>query len=117
VVRREADRPRVGADVREAERPHLLDEQAQHAVADGRVADRGALLRRDAHRDELLDRTTVRREHAEGPVARAGDLDGELDDALEHGVERRAPTRGSSRPRSARDLAGWAGSAPTWAKA
>ena len=72
----------------EPERPDLLDEQSQHPVAHGRIADRGALLRRDPYRDEFLDRAAVGRQHAQCPVPRVGDLDREFHDPLQDRIER-----------------------------
>ena len=51
------------------------------------IADRGALLRRDALGDELLD-PAVLAEHAERSVAGVRDVHRELDDPLQDGVER-----------------------------
>ena len=63
-----------------------MDEDAEDPVSDGEVADRSTLLRRDAGRDEFGQPPLL--DHAERTVAGAGDLGGELDDALEHCRER-----------------------------
>lgn len=57
-----------------------MDEDAEDPVSDGEVADRSTLLRRDAGRDEFGQPPLL--DHAERTVAGAGDLGGELDDAL-----------------------------------
>ena len=57
-------------------------------VTDRRVTDRGALFWGHTDRDELLDRTVIGRQHTESSVPGTGDLDRELDDALQHRVER-----------------------------
>ena len=58
-------------------------------VAGRRVAEGSAFLRGDPYRDELLDQPAVGREHAERPVPGTGEIDGQLDDAEEHRVERK----------------------------
>ena len=63
-----------------------MDEDAQDPVPDGQVSDRPTLLRRDAGRDEFGQPPLL--DDAERTVAGAGDLGGELDDALEHSRER-----------------------------
>ena len=88
MVRREPDRPRVGADVRDPQRTSLADERAEEAVAGRGVTERGALFGRDPDRDELLDRPAVGCEHPEGSVSRVGEVDRQLDDPQEHRVER-----------------------------
>jgi len=56
-------------------------------VSGRRVTERRALFGRDPHRDEFFDRSAVGREHAEGSVACAGEVDRELDDPQQHRVE------------------------------
>jgi hypothetical protein len=71
VIRREPDRPRIRADIRDPKRMGFGDEGSQETMARRRVAEGGALLRRDPHRDELFDQPSVGREHTERAVSRA----------------------------------------------
>ena len=83
VVRRESVRVRMIADPGDAHRRGLADEEPEDPMADGRIADGGSLLVRDADRDELLDRA-ARRQDAECAVRGVRELDRELDDASKH---------------------------------
>ena len=74
----------------------LADQGSEQSVADGWVAERRSLLGRDPDRDEVLDRPAVRRQDAERSVACAREVHRELDDPLEHRVEREL--RGEDHP-------------------
>ena len=88
VVRREPHRSRVRADVGDPQRALFAGEGSEQAVAGGRVPERRSFLGRDPDGDEVLDRPAVRRQHAERSVPCAREVHGELDDPLEHRVER-----------------------------
>ena len=79
----EAVGARVVADVGEAQRPRLLDQQAEHAAPARQVADRAPRLLVDAVGDEALQLVAVLVEHAERGVAGAGQLAGDLEHAAE----------------------------------
>jgi hypothetical protein len=87
MIRGEPDRPRVGADVRDAQRTRLADECAEEPVAGRWITERGALLGSDPDRDELLDRPAIGREHTQGSIPGAREVHRELDDPLEHRIE------------------------------
>jgi hypothetical protein len=86
VVRREADRARIGRDVGKSQRLPFFDQRAQDAAAVRGGADRFTLLGGDAGGDELHE-IAVRADDAKGPVPGVGDLDRKLDDALEYGFQ------------------------------
>ncbi len=71
------------ADVGEAQRPRLLDQQSEHATAAGQVADSPSRLLVDAAGDEALQLLAVAVEHAERRVPRPGQLAGDLEHPLE----------------------------------
>jgi hypothetical protein len=75
------------ADLGDAHRASFPDQEPEDAVADRGSADRRPLLIGDAARDEALDPRGVFAEYAQGSVPCRGQLDGELDDAAQHGVE------------------------------
>ncbi len=77
------------ADVGEAQRPRLLDQQPEHAAAAGQVADRPPRSIVDAAGDEALQLLAVAVEHAERRVPRPGQLTGDLENPVEDdlGVE------------------------------
>ena len=97
VVRREAGRPRVGADLGDAHRSSFPDQQPEDAVTHRRVADRGSLLVGHALGDESLDARSVLAEHAERSVTGPGDRHGQLHDPLEHGFKVELRREGESR--------------------
>ncbi len=69
----------MAADVGQAQRPRLLDQQAEHAAAARQVADRPPRLLVDAVGDEALQLVAVLVEHAERGVAGTGQLAGDLE--------------------------------------
>ena len=77
------------ADLGQAQRARLLDQQAEHAAPARQVADRPPRLLVDAVGDEALQFVAVLVEHAEGGVAGPGQLAGDLEHLLEDhlGVE------------------------------
>jgi hypothetical protein len=84
VVRREADRARVLGDVVEPQRPGVIDQHPEDAAPNRDLADRRPLGVAEARRDELGD-GAVASQHPQRPIAGAGELDGQLDDALQGG--------------------------------
>ena len=60
----------------------LTNENAEDPTSAGEIADRCALLFAQPARDEVAEFHSVRRQHAHGTVLSAGQLDGEIDDAL-----------------------------------
>ena len=75
------------ADVLEAQRPRLLDQQPEDAPAAWEVADRPVRVGVDPGGDEALELLPAVVEHADGRVARAGDLAGDVEQLLEHGLD------------------------------
>ena len=75
------------ADVLEAERPRLLDQQPQDPPAAREIADRPMRVRIDPGGDEAREFLPAIVEHADGRVARAGDLAGDVEQLLEHGLD------------------------------
>lgn len=86
VPRREADGPRVAAEVGEAQRLRVVDQRAEHAAPGRERADQRARLLVHAVRDEAAD-ATVGPEHAERAVAGAGQPAGDLDDVAQLRVQ------------------------------
>jgi hypothetical protein len=89
VVWREAVMAWILGDIGDPDRRSVgpaMDEDAVDPVPNGEDSDRSTLLRRDAGRDELGQPPLL--DHAKRTVTGAGDLGGELDDALEHSRER-----------------------------
>ena len=78
-----AERARVGADVVQAQRPRVVDEQAEHAAALGRVADDPAALVVDPAGDEPRDPLAVGVQDPQRGVARAGQLARGLEQMLQ----------------------------------
>ena len=78
VVRREADRARIGPDVGEPQRPGVGDEHAQDPPAGREVADGGALVVAETGRDELGQLVARLVEHADRPVPRPRQIAREL---------------------------------------
>ena len=104
VVGREADRGAVVGQVAQAQRAGVLDQHAEDAAADRDVADRRPLLVADAGGDELGD-GAVPAEDAQRPVAGAGELGGQLDDALQD--DRELQVGGEGQPASNRRSPSW----------
>ncbi len=71
----------MAADVCEAQRARLLDQQAEDASPARQVADRAPRLLVDAVGDEALQLVAVFVEHAERRVAGAGQVAGDLEHA------------------------------------
>ena len=88
VVRREADRARVGGEVVQAERLRVADQDAEDPAAVRQVADPLVCLVVDTGRQEALERAAGAVDHAQRGVLRAGQLGGGLDDPLQDRVER-----------------------------
>ena len=87
MVRREPDRPRVGHEVVEPDRPVLADDEAEDPVALRRGADARPVRAADPARHELLDRA-ARVLDPEGRVARTGQGADPVHDDLQHPVDR-----------------------------
>ena len=77
---------RMLADIVEAKRVRLADQDAQHAAAAGQLADHLARLLIDPVGQELLERGAPLVEDADRRVAGAGDLAGSREDSVEHGL-------------------------------
>ena len=75
------------ADVGEHERARVLDQHAEDPAATRQVADRGVGRGVDAAGEEALERPALLVEHADGRIARAGQLAGGLEQPLEHDLE------------------------------
>jgi hypothetical protein len=82
VVGWEADRTRVAGNLGQAQRAGVGDQDAEDAPPYRDVPDRRPFGVADAGGDERRD-DAVAAEHAKRPVAGAGDLGGQLDDALQ----------------------------------
>ena len=82
----EAGARRVGADVGNAERATLGDDQPEEPVALGQRAETPSLLGRDAARDEALDAPSVV-DDAERRVLRADQAADAIDDELQDGLD------------------------------
>jgi hypothetical protein len=87
VAGREAVRARVLAEVREAQRPRLLDEQAEDPAPAWQVADGAVGSRVHAAGEELRELAPALVEDAERGVPRAGEFARGLEHAVEHDVE------------------------------
>ena len=114
VVRWKAHRTRVVRDFVQPQRLRVADQDAEDAAAVRKVADRRVRLGVDPRRQEPLERLAGLVDHAEGRVARAGDLRGRLDDALQQRIERELGAERDPRVRRGRG-AGRAG-APRWSR-
>jgi hypothetical protein len=75
----------------QTQRPGVVDQHPEDAAADRDVADRRPLLGGHPGGDELAD-PAVAAEHSQGPVAGAGQLRGQFDDALQRDRERQLRT-------------------------
>ena len=75
------------ADVGQHQRARVLDQQAEDPAPAREVADRRVRGRVDAAGEEALERPPLRVEHADGRVARAGQLACGLQQPLEHDLE------------------------------
>ena len=75
------------AEVLEPDRPGVLDQRPEQALALGEATDR--VDRRVVHADvdELLEAGAVGRDHAQGAVRRVDELARGLDDPAQHGLE------------------------------
>ena len=71
---RETARVRVLAKVLEPERPRLLDQQPEDAATAGQLPDPAVRGVVDAGRDESLELLAALVEHADGRVARTGEI-------------------------------------------
>jgi len=87
VVGREADVARIVRDALQAQGLGIPDENAQDPLADRERSDCLALLGRDAGRDEVQE-PAVRTDDSQGSVSRIRQFDRQLDDPLQHYVER-----------------------------
>ena len=88
MARREPDRAWILAEVAQPQRLAVADQHAEDAAAARQVADRRLRLVVDADGDELLEPGPEPVDHAERAVARAGQLDRRLDQALQQRLER-----------------------------
>ncbi len=70
----------MAAEIGQAERPGIEDEQPENAMALGQVSDGLGHLGRDAHADKLRQPIAALRHNAESSVAGTDDLDGGGDD-------------------------------------
>jgi hypothetical protein len=95
MVGREPDRAGVLGDVTQPQRGSVVDEHAQDAPADRKVADRGPLGLGHAGGDELAD-GAIGAQDAEGAVAGAGQVGGQVDDPLQD--DREQQLRGEGEP-------------------
>ncbi len=86
MVGREADRHVVPAEVAQAQRGRVLDQQPEQALALGQVAHGGTRPFVHAHVDEL-GQIVARAEDPQRAVAGSDEIDGGLDDALQRRVE------------------------------
>ena len=75
------------ADVLEPQRPRILDQQAEDPAPAGQIADRPVRLGIDPGGDEALELLPAIVEDADGGVARAGDLAGDVEEPYEHRVD------------------------------
>ncbi len=75
-------------EVGKPDRTRLPDHQAEDPVPARRRADSRPELRRDTVCSEAFEQAPIRREHANGRVARADELGGGLDYVLEHAFDR-----------------------------
>src|SRR3954452_18915218 len=75
------------ADVRETERPGVLDQHAQYAVPLGKVSDARARGAVDPERQEPLEAVAAVVQDAERGVPSTGEVAGGVEDGLEHGLE------------------------------
>src|SRR4051794_41183879 len=83
---REAIGARMVAEVLEPQRARVLDQQPEDAPPPRQVPDRTMGLCVHAGRDEALELPAAVVEHADGRVARAGDLAGNVEELLEDGI-------------------------------
>jgi hypothetical protein len=86
VREREAVGLRMRADVLEPERPRFADQHAEHPAPARQVADRTMRVLVDPPREEPLELLTAVVEHADRGVSRAGQLDGDRQQLIEHGL-------------------------------
>jgi hypothetical protein len=75
------------ADIAQAQRLGIGDQDAQDAMPFGQVADSGSSLVVDAEGDEPLESLAVRVEDSECGIARPSEITGRLQDALQHGFQ------------------------------
>ena len=75
------------ADVGHPQRPRIADEDAEDPVPPGQVADRAVDVRVDPAGQEALELLAALVEDPQGGVARAGELAGHLEDAVEDDLE------------------------------
>ena len=75
------------ADVLEPQRARLLDQQPEDPPAAGEIADRPVRVGIDPGGDEALELLPAIVEHADGRVARAGDLASDVEQLLEHRLD------------------------------
>jgi hypothetical protein len=75
----------------------VADEHAQDAAPVREISDRGVRCGVDPGREEPLERLAGLVDHAQGRVARRGELRGRLDDPLEQRVERQLGAEGDAR--------------------
>ena len=87
MVGREADRARVVAEVVEAQRLGVMDQDAEDAAPVRQLADRFVLLAVDAGGDEALECLALAVDHPERRVAGAGQGCGGVDQPLQQLVE------------------------------
>jgi hypothetical protein len=83
---REASRGGVHAQVIDADRHWMTDQESEDALAAGQRTDLRGCLGIDADVDEV-DQITVRAQYAEGPVLGIDEIDSRRDDAPEGGAE------------------------------
>ncbi len=77
----------MAADVGEADRPRVVDQHAEDAASAWQVPDRPPCVLVDAQRQEALQLTARRVDHPDRRVAGAGELAGDLEDAMQHGID------------------------------
>jgi hypothetical protein len=75
------------AHVGHPKRARVADQHAEEAVASGQVADRAVGVRVDPAREEALELLAALVEDAQRGVARAGELTGDLEHAVEDDFE------------------------------
>src|SRR5579863_7942162 len=85
---RKPRRSRIPCDIADPKRGWLANQQAENPAPVRELADGGALVLIQPARDEVGKVDTVCREHAEGAVLRVGQVDCEVDDALQERRER-----------------------------
>jgi hypothetical protein len=86
VVGREAHRRGVRAEIGQPQRPGVRDQLVQQSLALGQVTDPRHDLVVDAHMQEPRE-ASVRRDHAQSPVAGVDERGGRPDDAVQRLVE------------------------------